>query len=138
LACPFFIPIERAANITFPHPARLPLGAAWRGFCDAPGQQQTSPSPGELECCNLGYASTCARLPPDRPCDAVRFAVVKESERRISVQFVLETAHLPSGSGVLEYDRVANSWTVSHFQHRIQNLAECFLKSFLEKKCAPL
>ena len=134
MACPFFIPIERANDLGFPHAARLPLGASWHGLCGAPGHEQMTPSPQELESCNLGYAKSCARLPRDRACDAVRFAVAKESERRVSLQLVLETAHLPAGNCVLEYDRTTNLWIASHPDSRIQRMAECFLKSFLEKR----
>lgn len=134
MACPFFIPIERVDDLGFPHATRLPLGASWRGLCGAPGHEQAAPSSQELESCNLGYAKSCARLPRDRACDAVRFAVAKESELRVSLQLVLETSHLPAGSCVLEYDRTANVWIASHPDRRIQRMAECFLKSFLEKR----
>jgi len=138
LACPFFIPIERANDLGFPHAARLPLGASWRGLCGAPGHEQATPSSRELESCNLGYAKSCARLPRDRACDAVRFAVAKESELRVSLQLVLETSHLPAGSCVLEYDRAANMWIASHPDPRIQRMAECFLESFLEKRSSAI
>ena len=39
MACPFFSPIEPAENIALPYPARLPLGAAWRGACQSPGHE---------------------------------------------------------------------------------------------------
>src|SRR5260370_11003100 len=42
LACPFFIPTERADDLALPHPARLPLGAAWRGTCAAAGREDRS------------------------------------------------------------------------------------------------
>ena len=138
MACPFFIPIERANDLGFPHPARLPLGASWRGLCGAPGHEQATPSSRELESCNLGYAKSCARLPRDRACDAVRFAVAKESELRVSLQLVLETSYLPAGSCVLEYDRAANVWIASHLDPRIQRMAECFLESFLEKRSSAI
>jgi hypothetical protein len=136
LPCPYFCPTHRADDLAFPHPARLPLGAPWRGSCEAPGHEHTAPESAELESCNLGYAKTCARIPRDRSCDAVRFGIMKESETRISVQFVFEIAHLPAGSGILEYDRTSNTWTTSHSHRGIQNLAACFLKSFLEKKAS--
>lgn len=134
MACPFFVPIERANDLGFPHAARLPLGAPWRGLCGAPGHEQMTPSPHELESCNLGYANSCVRLPRNRACDAVRFAVAKESELRVSLQLVLETSHLPAGSAVLEYDRTTNRWLASHPDRRIQRMAECFLEAFLEKR----
>src|SRR6478735_4521296 len=75
LACPFFMPSERASDIAFSHPARLPLGSSWRGSCLAPSHEQETLSAIELESCNLGYAKSCPRLPQERVCDAVRFAV---------------------------------------------------------------
>jgi hypothetical protein len=134
LACPFFHPTERADDIAFPHPARLPLGAAWRGFCQAPGHQQTAPNNQELEFCNLGYAKTCPRLPHQRSCDAIRFGVAGDSENRTSVHFVFEIAHLPAGHGTLEYDRLMGGWLSPHPDPRIQKMADCFLRSYLDRK----
>jgi len=132
LACPFFCPTDRADNIALAHPGRLPLGAAWRGVCQAPGHEQSVPNDQELESCNLGYAKSCYRLPTQRTCDAVRFAVAGESGSRVVVQFVLETAHLPSRHGRLEYDRALGGWTA--FDPEVQKLAECFLQSYLARK----
>jgi hypothetical protein len=134
LACPFFHPTERAHDLAFPHPARLPLGAAWRGTCHASGREQVALTNHELESCNLGYAKSCARLPTERPCDAVRFAVTRHTGNRLSMEFVLETAHLPTAHGSLEYDRASASWVPPHPEARIQKLAECFLDSYLERK----
>lgn len=134
MACPFFSPTEPAHDIALPHPVRLPLGAAWRGLCGAPGHERVAPTTLELESCNLGYAKSCPRLPVQRPCDAVRFAVVNDSGSHISLHFVLETAHLPAGDGLLEYDRVGLSWISLHPDPRIQKMAECFLQSYLDRK----
>jgi hypothetical protein len=134
LACPFFSPTERADDIALPHPARLPLGASWRGLCGAPGHEQTTPSNVELESCNLGYAKSCPRLPKVRTYDAVRFVVANDSGSRISLQFVFETDHLPAGHGVLEYDQILGTWISSHSERGIQRLAECFLRSYLDRK----
>lgn len=139
LACPFFFPTERVDNIALPHPARLPLGAAWRGLCEAPGQEQRAanthePNTHELESCNLGYATSCPRLPKQRTCDAVRFAVAGDSQTRISIQFSLEMGHVPAGHGRLEYDRSLDTWALRHPDPRIQKMAECFLRSHIERK----
>jgi hypothetical protein len=134
LACPFFAPTNRANDIALPHPARLPLGAAWRGRCAAPGHEQATPSDVELGSCNLGYAKSCPRLPKIRAFDAVRFVVANDSGTRISLQFVFETGHLPAGNGLLEYDRLLSTWTATHSEPRIQRLAECFLESYLDRK----
>lgn len=133
MACPFFSPTHRAYDLSFPHPARLPLGASWRGVCSAPNHEQTVPADFEFESCNLGYAKNCPRLPKARIADAVRFGVTKESPETVFVQFVFEIAHLPAGNGVLEYDRRLNTWPVAHPEPRIQRLAQVFLESYLQK-----
>jgi hypothetical protein len=134
VACPFFLPTERADDLAFPHPGRLPLGGAWRGKCGALETELYSPLPQELEGCNLGYAKSCSRLPAVRSCDAIRFGVSRESGSCISLEYVLETAHQPAGHGVLEYDRATGTWNLAHPEPRIQNLAVCFLQSYLERK----
>jgi len=134
LTCPFFSPTERADDIALPHPMRLPLGAAWRGKCNAPGYEAHSPSTQELEGCNLGYAHTCFRLPKERACDAVRFGVTRESSTSISLQYVMEAAHQPAGQGLLEYDRALGIWSTVHNEACVQKLAECFLQSYLERR----
>src|SRR6476620_8489137 len=133
VACPFFSPSERAENLALPHPARLPLGAAWRGACTVPGGELVQLGAVELESCNLGYAQACPRLPKERAADAVRFAVNKESTERLQIQFVLESKHLPIDCGTLQYDRIAQSWTSEHSDSRIQRLADCFLEVYLER-----
>jgi hypothetical protein len=128
------MPTERADDIAFQHPARLPLGSSWRGTCLAPGNQQTALTCIELESCNLGYAKSCPRLPTERACDAIRFAVATESRESISLQFVLEKAYLPISHGVLAYDRLSKSWSSSHADFSVQKKAECFLQSYLDRK----
>jgi len=158
LACPFFVPTERADDLALPHPARLPLGAAWRGRCAAPGHEQAIPDNKELEGCNLGYAKSCPRLPEKRTCDAVRFGVVKESGTLISLQVVFESQYRPAGHEFLEYDsrtggppvrlpRFAASlragpvpgglekdWSSAHSESSVQKQAECFLQTYLERR----
>lgn len=138
MACPFFIPTERADDLALPHPARLPLGAAWRGTCASLGHESAVLNNQELESCNLGYAKSCPRLPKERSCDAVRFGVAKESSAAISLHFVLESDHMPAGNGLLEYDRRLKSWTSPHPEARTQKLAESFLQSYLERKIPTL
>jgi hypothetical protein len=136
MACPFFSPIERVENIALPHPARLPLGAAWRGACSAPGAQLVQLGEVELESCNLGYAHSCPRLPKERIVDAARFAVSKQSAERLQIHFVLEFEHLPVEQGSLEYDRVLSGWTSLHSDPRIQKLADCFVQSYLVRNAS--
>jgi len=134
LACPFFSPTERADDIALPHPARLPLGAAWRGTCEAPGYEPCAPANQELQACNLGYAQTCQRLPKERSCDAVRFGVARDSNSLISLRYVMETAHQPAEDGSLEYDRSVKRWICRCPEPRVQKMAEGFLQSYLDKK----
>jgi len=136
MACPFFSPIARADDIALPHPARLPLGAAWRGNCAAPGCELVQLGAAQLESCNLGYAHACPRLPAQRAADAVRFAVSRHSADRLQLQFVLEAKHLPVEHGNLEYDRILSCWTAGHSDPGIQKLAECFLQVYLERNTA--
>jgi hypothetical protein len=133
LACPYFSPTERAHDIALPHPARLPLGAAWRGTCSAPGHDAQTPDNRELEACNMGYASSCTRLPKERSCDAIRFGVARESGTSISLQYVMESDHQPAGRGMLEYDRGIENWNSPHPEPHVQRLAECFLQSYLQR-----
>jgi hypothetical protein len=136
LVCPFFMPTERADDIASPHPSRLPLGSSWRGTCLVSGHEHAALTNVELESCNLGYAKSCSRLPEDRACDAVRFAVMNESRDSVSLKFVLEKAYLPTSHGILAYDRLAKCWTSSHSDLSIQKKAECFLQSYLDRKPA--
>ena len=129
MACPFFSPTVRVENIALPHRARLPLGAAWRGTCCAPGAEGVQLTDVDLECCNLGYATACPRLPKQRPADAVRFSIAKRSPERVLVEFVLESGHLPVAHGQLEYDRSSNQWASRHSDAGVQRLAECFLQA---------
>ena len=136
MACPFFSPSERTESIALPHPARLPLGAAWRGACSAPGGELVQLGAGELESCNLGYADACPRLPNERVADAVRFAVNKESSDWLQIQFVLESKHLPVAHGTLQYDRIRQCWASQHGDSKIQKLADCFLQAYLERSAS--
>jgi hypothetical protein len=147
MACPYFLPIEKLEG-TWPHPQRLPLGCGWKGKCTAPGHEGEVPSDDELrEFCNLGYAKACARLPPDRACDSVRFGGRILSKNgaedlngkqndsatgRIQIRYICERDHLPAGHGVLIFD-AQSKCEKNHPNARLQRMAECFLQSYLEK-----
>lgn len=133
MACPFFLPTERADDLAFPHPIRLPLGAAWRGACSALEQEPSVVDLKELESCNLGYANSCPRLPKERACDAVRFVVVSNSGEQISLQFVLEQDYRPAGNGILVFNFQSRIWISPHPDPRIQKKADCFLRAYLER-----
>lgn len=138
MACPFFVPLTKFDDGRWPHPLRLPLGGGWRGHCSAPGHEGVQPTDEELhQSCNLGYASSCGRLPKARDCDAVRFTVVKESASRLLLCFTCEADHRPTGHGTLEYDILGCRWTSPHPDTRIQRLAECYRQSFMQRKVVP-
>ena len=131
MACPYFVPTEKILDPPWNHPARLPLGSGWLGYCSAPGHEGARPTDAEIkECCNLGYAKSCPRLPQERAADAVRFAVVRDGVETVQLRFVCERAHLPREHGLLAFDAAAGRWTTAHPDRRIQRQAECFLESY--------
>jgi hypothetical protein len=135
LACPYFIPLEKNDAGAWLHPSRLPLGAGFHGNCSAPGHDGARPTDDEMrELCNMGYAASCARLPQERSCDAVRFSVARASAGLLLIWFVCETAHLPVSHGNLQYDAKERRWVSPHSDSRIQRLAECFVQTYLAKK----
>jgi len=147
LACPYFMPVTRLENGSWPHPARLPLGGGWCGHCTAPGHEGEVPAQDVLEAfCNLGYASGCSWSPPERVWDAVRFAVVapqdstgrrdagKVPARLLILRYVCERNHRPVDHGDLEFDLARAVLLRRHDDARVQKMAECFLESYLKKK----
>jgi hypothetical protein len=146
------MPTEKCENGSWPHPARLPLGAGWSGHCTAPGHETEIPAQHILEAfCNLGYASSCSWAPKDedRAWDAVRFAVCAPPEspmrghsdtgteippRVLRLRYVCEKNHLPVEHGDLEFDLSQAAWLRRHDDARVQRMAECFLDSYLKKK----
>ena len=116
------------------HPARLPLGGGWKGYCTAPGHEGEIPGEDRLrEHCNLGYV-TCPNCPPDRIWDSVRFSVIREREKNFTLCYVCERNHHPGEHGSLEYDAAIGSWLSEHPDPRIQKMAECYLGSYLDRK----
>ena len=138
VACPYFMPSEKFADGAWIHPARLPLGGGWRGYCTAPGHEGELPSDEELHhACNLGYAAKCPRRPVDPSSDSVRFVVTRNSEQRVLLGYALEKDHVPCGHGTLEFDAAEDRWTTPHADERIQKMAECYLSSYmLRRNCA--
>jgi hypothetical protein len=143
------MPVEKLENGSWPHPARLPLGAGWRGHCTSPGHEGELPAQDILEAfCNLGYADCCAWAPRERAWDAVRFAVSAPAEaagsgdsgrtnvpsRVLRLRYVCERNHRPVESGDLEFDLPFAAWRRCHDDARVQKMAECFLESYLKKK----
>jgi hypothetical protein len=150
LACPYFMPVAKLENGNWPHPARLPLGCGWSGHCTAPGHEGALPSQDVLQAfCNLGYASSCAWAPAERPRDAVRFAVTAPAKslqelnpiaagsgpsRVLRLTYVYEQDNCPAGQGELEFDLATTTWIRPHADARIQKMAECFLETYLGKR----
>ncbi|HMK31509.1 MAG TPA: hypothetical protein VK473_17635 [Terriglobales bacterium] len=135
MACPYFVPLERFDNAGWTHPRRLPLGAGFRGQCCAQSHAGVVPSDEALRTqCNLGYARGCAWLPADRTADAVRFSTAQDREQQIVICYVCERSYLPAECGSLRYDAGTGSWAVRHPNPQIQRLAECFLKTYLERR----
>ncbi len=131
MACPFFIPTEKMDNSSHPHPARLPLGAPWKGKCSA---AQHMPSDLDLrDHCNLGYPK-CNHLPPERHADAVRFVVAASSDSKVTLRYACELNYRPADCGTLEFDRHQNTWAKQHSDPRLQRMAECYLEAFFSRR----
>lgn len=129
------MPTEILHGDLWPHRVRLPLGDGWAGFCTAPGHEGTRPTGDELkDCCNLGYATSCPRLPPDRDADAVRFIVKQNSNGATQIAFARERSHAPVDHGVLEYDSVLGRWISQHPETRLQRMAECYLEAVVLRR----
>ena len=142
MACPFFLPIEKLESGDWLHAERLPLGGGWSGECTAPGYAVEVPSPERLrDSCNLGYAESCPRLPQDREWDSVRFAARTvnaegndSQHRHIRLMYSCERAHRPAEHGTMIFDSAGEQWLDRHRDHRVQRMAECFLKTYVEKR----
>jgi hypothetical protein len=138
MACPYFFPQHRIENSPWPHPVRLPLGAAYTGYCTAAGHEGKQPSDEELKNgCNLGYARNCSRLPSHRSTDAVRFSIARDRDLTLSIQFVCEFAHAPTSHGMLEFDSSTGEWRSPHSDPCIQRMAECYVESYLQRRDQP-
>ena len=149
LACPYFMPVDKMENGSWPHPARLPLGCGWNGHCTAPGHEGKTPAQDILESfCNLGYASGCTWAPSERTWDSVRFSVLgpnggksrepssntEDASRVVYLTYVFERDHRPVELGQLLLDIERDVWTVPHPDPRIQRMAECYLDSYMKRR----
>lgn len=141
VACPFFVPREIVNDGSWPHPARLPLGAGWSGACCASGQETaanaaTGATPVAVndtyvrEFCNLGYATACPHLPRGRDWDAIRFSVVSSSPKEITLCYVCELGHAPVEHGTLNYDLVGEAWRHAPQDPRVHRLANSYLHAY--------
>lgn len=141
MACPFFMPTQKLEGGAWLHEPRLPLGCGWSGQCTAPAHEGEIPSQEELQdFCNLGYASSCARLPRERSWDSVRFGVKNvylNGEgvcERVQLHYVCERDHRPMEHGFLEFDAITDQWPTRHSDTRVQRMAECYLATYFEKR----
>lgn len=129
------MPTTRHDSSLWIHPARLPLGTGWKGYCTAPGHDGEPPGDEQLrDNCNLGYAHRCPWCPADRIWDSTRFGVVKQSEQRILVCYSCEKDHHPFEHGMLEYDVGLARWNSTHRDRRVQRMAQCYLEVYLLHK----
>jgi hypothetical protein len=138
LACPYFVPREIVNDGSWPHPLRLPLGAGWTGHCRASGQERTPSDAHIREFCNLGYATSCPHLPPQRDWDAVRFSMARVGKEQIAICFVCELAHAPVEHGKLNFDLASETWLNPHSDPRVQTLANSYLEVYRARQSGVL
>ena len=133
MACPYFYPVEREFGGGWAFPARLPLGAGFRGVCRV-NADEFSPNDAALrDCCNLGHAHSCPRMPALRHADSVRFMVAADSDGRVVIDYVFDLGHAPAGHGRIEYDCANQKWLATIADTCAQRQAECYLAVYLEK-----
>jgi hypothetical protein len=136
VACPYFVPREIVYDISWPHPARLPLGAGWTGSCcaSAPNCDASATLPVDAayvrDFCNLGYAAACPHLPKTRDWDAIRFSVASSSPDQITLLYVCEKSHAPIAHGTMTYNFTAELWRDPHPDLRVRRLANSFLQAY--------
>lgn len=138
MACPYFVPREIVNDGSWPHPARLPLGAGWSGTCCADGVNaelgMVVQPPHIRDLCNLGYAVGCPHLPASRDWDAVRFSVASSSAEQITLCYVCELGHVPVESGTLIYDLRSETWRHAAQDPRVDRLATSYLHAYRARR----
>lgn len=122
---------------SWPHPARLPLGAGWRGGCCASGHEVTAGEAHVREFCNLGYAVLCPHLPQNRDWDAVRFSVASASEEQITLHYACELGHAPKEHGTLTYELKSECWREAHADARVNRLAASYVHAYRARQTVP-
>jgi hypothetical protein len=132
------VPLEIVNDGSWPHPSRLPLGAGWAGNCRASGQEHAASDAHLRKFCNLGYATACPHLPPDRDWDAVRFSVARAGREQITITFICELDHAPIEHGKLIFDLAGEAWLNPHTDARVLRLAACYLQTFRARQNAVL
>ena len=134
MACPFFFPEQRRDDLAWQHPARLPLGAGFGGTCRAGAEPATPDDAALRDACNLGYATSCPRLPADRAADCVRYAIQEDSTTRIVIAWASERAHAPLEHGVAEFDRALGAFHDAHPDPCRSRQLQCYLESHLRRR----
>jgi hypothetical protein len=104
------------------------------GLCGAGAELVQPPEDDVREGCNMGYALRCARLPKQRPADAVRFAVLKDAGAVLTLCYVCEAGHRPTGCGTLEYGVAERCWITAGADARVRKMAECYLETYLAER----
>jgi hypothetical protein len=93
------------------------------------------PSEHELKTgCNVGHAAACARLPQQRPADAVRFALGEERAGMLRVRFAYEREHLPAGHGELIYETTTHIWQPPQADACLLRMAECYIETQMARR----
>jgi hypothetical protein len=131
--------VERTRAIGWAFPQRLPLGAGFCGTCHAgQGEQEFVPDDATLrDCCNLGHAQGCSRIPAQRRADSLRFAVAIDDGGKIVLQFVYDHNHAPLEHGVIDYDCTTERWISTLPDACGQRQAECYLAVYRERRSKP-
>jgi hypothetical protein len=138
LACPYFVPLEIVNDGSWPHPARLPLGAGWNGNCSASGRETKASDVHAREFCNLGYATRCPHLPAATDWDAIRFSVARVSREQVTISFACELRHAPIDHGKLVFDFVNEAWIDSAADPRVLTLANRYVQAYRARQTAAL
>lgn len=137
MCCPYFYPLERTHEIAWAFPRRLPLGSGFRGLCRAAKEEFVPEDDTLRDCCNLGHARTCPRMPASRVADSVRLTVVQDTGDRILILYVYDLGHAPAAHGQLTYDCASQNWVGGINDPCVQRQAECYLRVYLDQRPRP-
>ncbi|HEY4682653.1 MAG TPA: hypothetical protein VIH17_05310 [Candidatus Acidoferrales bacterium] len=138
MACPFFFPTEKFDDKAWRHRPQLPLGDGFLGICRRDSKQEFIPDARALQaCCNLGYAFDCPRFPRTYSTDAVRLAVVGDTNSLVTIYCVLEKDHRPAEHGKLEYSAAERQFLSRHRDPIVERQAEVYVESYFRRKGGP-
>jgi hypothetical protein len=139
MACPYFFPEARFETSPWSVPPRLPLGDAFQGRCQAPGNILQPDETRMREVCNLGYGRhSCDQFPDASAADTIRFHVDKDHGELIHIQYVFEKDCWPGEHGA--FDCVADC-SEQNFpapaNEILRRQAQAYLESYLRRRNAP-